>query len=84
MKGVKPGQLPIVSQPGADPAGKPVVRVDEAVASATPARLDHDLATCRSESLDPSVFGLTAEQRVDRTRLNRCMERKGYAVRRVE
>ena len=52
--------------------------------SATPARLDHDLATCRSESLDPSVFGLTAEQRVDRTRLNRCMERKGYAVRRVE
>ena len=52
--------------------------------SATPSRLDHDLATCRSESLDPSVFGLTAEQRVDRTRLNRCMERKGYAVRRVE
>src|SRR5438093_8947426 len=35
---------------------------------ATPARLDHDLATCRSESLDPSVYGLTAEQRVDRTR----------------
>ena len=51
---------------------------------ATPARLDHDLATCRSESLDPSVFGLTAEQRVGRKRLNRCMERKGYAVRRVE
>ena len=39
MKGVKPGQLPIVSQPGADPAGKPV---DEAVASATPARLVED------------------------------------------
>jgi hypothetical protein len=50
----------------------------------TPARLDHDLATCRSESLDPRVFALTVEQRVDRQRFTRCMERKGYTVRRVE
>jgi hypothetical protein len=50
----------------------------------TPARLDHDLAACRSESLDPRVFALWAEQRVDRQRFIRCMERRGYTVRRVE
>jgi hypothetical protein len=50
----------------------------------TPARLDQDMAACRSESLDPRVFALTAEQRVDRARFNRCIERKGYTVRRVD
>jgi hypothetical protein len=50
----------------------------------TPARLDQDLGGCRSESLDPRVFALTAEQRIDRARFNRCMERKGYSARRLE
>jgi hypothetical protein len=50
----------------------------------TPARLDHDLTACREESQDPAAFGLTLEQRLDREQFNRCMERKGYSVRRVE
>lgn len=50
----------------------------------TPARLDHDLAACRRESLDPRLFAFTAEQRVDRQRFILCMERKGYTVRRAE
>lgn len=50
----------------------------------TPARLDHDLAACRQESQDPGAFGLTLEQRLDRGRFNRCMERKGYSVRHIE
>jgi len=50
----------------------------------TPARLDRDLTACRQESQDPGAFGLTIEQRLDREGFNRCMERKGYSVRRVE
>ena len=50
----------------------------------TPARVDHDLTTCRQESQDLGAFGLTLEQRLDRERFNRCMERKGYSVRRVD
>ena len=51
---------------------------------ATPARLDQDLSACRQESKDPRTFGLTLEQRLDRERFKRCMERKGYSVTRVE
>ncbi len=50
----------------------------------TPARLDHDLMACRDEARNPQALGITAEERADRERLNRCMERKGYSVRRVE
>jgi hypothetical protein len=50
----------------------------------TPARLDHDLTACRQESQDPGAFGLTLAHRLDRERFNRCMERKGYSVKRVD
>jgi hypothetical protein len=51
---------------------------------ATPARLDRDMTTCRRESLDLNKFALTASQRVDRERFNRCMKRQGYTVRAEE
>jgi hypothetical protein len=50
----------------------------------TPTRLDHDLMACRDEARNLQVFAITLEQRADRERLNRCMERKGYSIRRVE
>ncbi|PYN58484.1 MAG: hypothetical protein DMD92_12145 [Candidatus Rokuibacteriota bacterium] len=48
----------------------------------TPTRYDRDMAICRQEALDPKAFALFASGRVNRDMLNRCMERKGYAVRR--
>ncbi len=50
----------------------------------TPARFDHDLVTCRREATDPKAFGVTPDQRIDRTLFNRCMERRGYTVKPVE
>ena len=50
----------------------------------TPARLDEDLAACRKEAFRPSRFAIVASQRYDRDALNRCMERKGYTVRRED
>jgi hypothetical protein len=49
----------------------------------TPTRYDRDMASCRQEALDPKAFALFASGRVDRDALNRCMARKGYAVRRA-
>jgi hypothetical protein len=51
---------------------------------ATATRLDHDLATCRQEATDPKAFAVLPAGRVDRETLNRCMERKGYTVKRAE
>jgi hypothetical protein len=48
----------------------------------TPTRYDRDIASCRQEALDPKAFALFPSGRVDRDVLNRCMERKGYTVRR--
>jgi hypothetical protein len=53
-------------------------------AGVTPAALDHDLETCRREAHRPHWFALTRSARLDRDALNRCMERKGYTVRRDE
>ena len=50
----------------------------------TPAKLDHDMADCRKESNDPQVIALPGNPRVDRALFNRCMERKGYTVRKRE
>lgn len=47
----------------------------------TPAKLDHDMMLCRKEAADPQVVTLPGSPRVDRTLFNRCMARKGYAVR---
>lgn len=50
----------------------------------TPARLDHDMVTCRKQALDPQAVALPGSERTDRALFNRCMERKGYTVRSVE
>ena len=50
----------------------------------TPAKLDHDMAECRKEAHDPQVIALPGNPRVDRALFNRCMERKGYTVRKRE
>ncbi len=50
----------------------------------TPTRYDHDLTACRQEALDPKTFAVFPAGRVDRAALNRCMERKGYTVKRAE
>jgi hypothetical protein len=50
----------------------------------TPAKLDHDMAVCRTESNDPQIVALPGTPRSDRTSFNRCMERKGYSVRTEE
>ena len=50
----------------------------------TPAKLDHDMAECRKESNDPQVVALPGNPRVDRALFNRCMERRGYTVRKRE
>ncbi len=49
----------------------------------TPARLDHDMAACRQEALDPKAFPIFSSGRIDREAFNRCMERKGYTVTRA-
>jgi hypothetical protein len=50
----------------------------------TPARLDLDLEACRKQAHRPQWFALTRSGRVDQDVLNRCMEGKGYTVRRDE
>jgi hypothetical protein len=50
----------------------------------TALRLDQDLASCRREATDPRTVAVSASGRVDRAALSRCMERKGYTVRRAE
>ena len=50
----------------------------------TPAKLDHDMAECRKEAHDPQVIALPGNPRVDRALFNRCMERKGYTVRKLD
>lgn len=46
----------------------------------TPAKLDHDMVSCRKEALDPRAITLPGVKRVDRPAFNRCMERKGYSA----
>jgi hypothetical protein len=46
------------------------------------ARLDHDLATCRKESIEHGRFALFQSGRVDQDAVNRCMQRRGYTPRR--
>lgn len=48
----------------------------------TPARLDHDLETCRRQSVRPQWFAVTRGGRLDQEAINQCMEHKGYASRR--
>jgi len=50
----------------------------------TPAKLDQDLEFCRREAHRPYWFALWRSDRVDQDVLNRCMDRKGYTVRREE
>jgi hypothetical protein len=47
----------------------------------TPAQLDRDLAQCKKQAFRPSRFSLWRSGRYDADVLNRCMERRGYAVR---
>jgi len=47
----------------------------------TPAKLDHDMVSCRKEAFDPRAITLPGVKRVDRPAFNRCMERKGYSAR---
>jgi hypothetical protein len=50
----------------------------------TPAQLDHDLEACRRDAFRPQRFALRPSDRYDSSVVNRCMERKGYAVRPLE
>ena len=50
----------------------------------SPARFDQDLAQCQREADRPSNFGMSRAQRADQDVLRRCMERKGYQVKRAE
>ena len=52
--------------------------------SATPAQTDHDLEVCRREGFRPSKFAVWPSNRYDWDVINRCMERRGYAVRPAE
>jgi hypothetical protein len=47
----------------------------------TPAQLDRDLGQCKREAFRPSRFAIWPSGRHDTEVLNRCMQRKGYAVR---
>jgi hypothetical protein len=47
----------------------------------TPAQLDRDLAQCKKQAFRPSRFSIWPSGRYDADVLNRCMERRGYAVR---
>ena len=51
---------------------------------ATPAQIDRDLVRCRKEAFRPQRFGIFTSDRYDYDVLNRCMERRGYAVRPAE
>jgi len=46
------------------------------------ARLDHDLATCRKESMEHGRLAIFQSGRVDQEAVNRCMQRRGYTPRR--
>jgi entry exclusion lipoprotein TrbK len=46
------------------------------------ARLDHDLATCRKESMEHGRLAIFQSGRVDQDAVNRCMQRRGYTPRR--
>ena len=50
----------------------------------TPAQLDRDLAQCKKQAFRPSRFSIWPSGRYDAEVLNRCMERRGYAVRKDE
>ena len=50
----------------------------------SPARFDQDFAQCQREADRPSSFGMSRAQRADPEVLKRCMERKGYQVKRAE
>jgi len=50
----------------------------------SPARFDQDFDQCQREAHRTSNFGVTRAQRADQETLNRCMERKGYQVKRAE
>ena len=47
----------------------------------TPAQVDRDLAQCKKQAFRPSRFSIWPSGRYDGEVLNRCMERRGYAVR---
>jgi len=49
--------------------------------SATPAKLDRDMALCRKEAHDPQTVAPPGSPRMNRVVFNRCMESKGYTVR---
>ena len=51
----------------------------------TPAELARDKGACQREAPSTSIFSeVLQEEPVDRERFNRCMERRGYGVRREE
>lgn len=49
--------------------------------NATPAQVDRDREQCKREAFRPSRFAIWQSGRYDADVLNRCMQRKGYAVR---
>lgn len=48
----------------------------------TAVRMEEDMAACRKESLSPYKIVIVPSDRIDRDVFNRCMERRGYTVRR--
>jgi hypothetical protein len=48
---------------------------------ATPVQRDRDLGQCKREAFRPSRFAIWQSDRYDVDVLNRCMTRRGYAVR---
>jgi hypothetical protein len=50
----------------------------------TPSRLDQDLTACAREADRPYSFAFTHPARLDRDKVNQCMERKGYSAHRDE
>lgn len=65
-------------------AGCAAPRYDYERRNATPAQMDRDLESCRREGFRASRFAIWPSNRYDWGAVNRCMERKGYAVRRAE
>ncbi|MBI1846814.1 MAG: hypothetical protein HY294_04865 [Candidatus Rokubacteria bacterium] len=49
-----------------------------------PAQYDRDSAACRRESIDRQGFAIFQSGRLDREVFNRCMQRRGYTVRRED
>ncbi|MGH6954340.1 MAG: hypothetical protein ACREGL_09170 [Alphaproteobacteria bacterium] len=50
----------------------------------SPTRFDQDHAQCLREADRPQNMGMSRAQRADQELLKRCMERKGYQVKRAE